>query len=122
MVRTLLLFSLIAGCTSSPSGATCPDSNAPTYGSFGQTFMATYCADCHSATSANRHSAPSDVNFDSMDDIRAHLEDIDVEAAAGPSATNTVMPQLDAKVPHAPTQAEREMLGQFLACVKDGKN
>ena len=84
--------------------------------------MATYCADCHSASAANRHSAPSDINFDSMDDIRAHLEDIDVEAAAGPSATNTTMPALDAKVTHAPTQAEREMLGQFLACVKDGKN
>jgi uncharacterized membrane protein len=122
MVRTLLLLSLIAGCTSSPSGATCPDSNAPTYGSFGQTFMATYCTDCHSSTSANRHAAPSDINFDSMDDIRAHLDDIDVEAASGPGATNTGMPELDAKVTKAPTQAEREMLGQFLACVKDGKN
>jgi uncharacterized membrane protein len=84
--------------------------------------MATYCADCHSSTSTNRHSAPSDVNFDSMDDIRAHLDDIDGEAAAGPGATNTSMPELDATVTHAPTQAEREMLGQFLACVKDGKN
>jgi hypothetical protein len=32
------------------------------------------------------------------------------------------MPELDANVTKAPTQAEREMLGQFLACVKDGKN
>lgn len=84
--------------------------------------MATYCTDCHSAESANRHAAPSDINFDSMDDIRAHLTDIDVAAAAGPNATNIVMPELDAKVTKAPTQAEREMLGQFLACVKDGKN
>jgi len=122
MIRTLLLLSLFASCTSSPSGATCPDSNAPTYGSFGQTFMATYCTDCHSSTATNRHSAPSDINFDSMDDIRTHLTDIDVEAAAGPSATNTAMPELDAKVTKTPTQAEREMLGQFLACAKEGKN
>ncbi len=117
-----MVLSLIAGCTSSPSGATCPDSNAPTYGSFGQTFMAKYCTDCHSATAANRHAAPSGINFDSMDDIRAHLDDIDVDAAAGPNATNTAMPQLDAKVTQAPTRAEREELGQWLACVKDGKN
>jgi uncharacterized membrane protein len=84
--------------------------------------MATYCIDCHSAQTSDRHSAPSDINFDSMDDIRAHLDDIDVEAAAGPQATNTTMPELDAKVAKAPTQAEREMLGQFLACAKDGKN
>jgi uncharacterized membrane protein len=84
--------------------------------------MATYCTDCHSSTSTNRHAAPGEINFDSMDDIRAHLDDIDVEAAAGPSATNTVMPELDAKVTKVPTQAEREILGQFLACVKDGKD
>jgi len=84
--------------------------------------MATYCTDCHSSTSANRHAAPSDVNFDSIDDIVQHADDIDVEAASGPKATNTDMPELDAKVTKAPSQAEREMLGQFIACVKEGKN
>ena len=62
------------------------------------------------------------MNFDTIDDIRMHAADIDLEAAAGPSATNMAMPDLDANVPAPPTQAEREMLGQFLACVKEGKN
>lgn len=120
MFRTLLLLSLVA--CSSPTGSTCPTSNAPTYGSFGSDFFGKYCTDCHSATSQNRHSAPTDVNFDSVDDIRKHADDIDTEAAAGPNATNTSMPELDNVVTMEPTQAERELLGQFIACVKDGKN
>ena len=84
--------------------------------------MATYCTDCHSSTSANRHSAPSDINFDSIEDIEQHADDIDIEAASGPKATNLAMPELDTEVTKAPTQAEREMLGQFLACIKEGKN
>ncbi|MFT3692410.1 MAG: hypothetical protein QM831_04665 [Kofleriaceae bacterium] len=122
MVRVVLLFALFTGCTNSPSGATCPDSNAPTYGSFGSDFFGKYCTDCHSASATNRHSAPSDVNLDTIDDIKAHADDIDLEAASGPKATNTDMPELDANVPNAPTMAEREMLGQFIACVKEGKN
>lgn len=123
MVRVVLFLSLIAGCTSSsPSGATCPESNAPTYGSFGMDFFTKYCTDCHSANATNRHDAPNDMNFDTIDDIRAHATDIDEEAASGPKATNTDMPDLDLNVPAAPTMAEREMLGQFIACVKEGKN
>jgi uncharacterized membrane protein len=123
-MNKLLLSSLLsfAACASTPSGASCPDSSAPTYGSDGMAFFAKYCTDCHSSASTNRHGAPSDINFDTIDDIRAHADDIDVEAAAGPKATNSAMPELDAFVTAEPTQAEREMLGGFLACVKEGKN
>jgi len=121
MLRTLLLSTLVA-CSASPSGATCPTSNAPTYGSFGSNFFTKYCDDCHSSTSTDRHGAPSDVNFDTLADIQKHVDDIDVTSAGGPNATNTAMPALDQKVTMEPTQAERELLGQFLACVKDGKN
>lgn len=121
MLRTLLLSTLIA-CSASPTNSTCPTSNAPTYGSFGSDFFTKYCTDCHSANSTNRHDAPSDVNLDTLADIQKHLEDIDLTAAAGPNATNTSMPELDQKVTMEPTQAEREMLGQFIACVKEGKN
>jgi uncharacterized membrane protein len=121
MLRTLLLSTLVA-CAASPSGATCPTSSAPTYGSFGSDFFTKYCNDCHSSTSTDRHSAPSDVNFDTLADIQKHLDGIDTTSAAGPNATNTSMPQLDQKVATEPTQAERELLGQFIACVKEGKN
>jgi uncharacterized membrane protein len=116
MIKTLLFLSL-AACTSSPSGATCPTSNAPVDDT-GMQFMATYCTDCHSSQSTNRHGAPTDINLDTIDDVRAHAADIDLVAAAGPSATNTTMPQLDTFVTVEPTQAEREMLGAFLACLQ----
>jgi len=38
--------------------------------------------------------------------------------AAGPNATNTAMPEIGGTVHAAPTQAEREMLGTFLACAR----
>ena len=119
----MLLSLSFAACTSStPSGATCPDSNAPTYGSFGSAFFGKYCTDCHSATSANRHAAPTDINLDTLADIAMHAADIDLAAAFGPKANNADMPETDADVPAGPTDAERVLLGQFLACVEQGKN
>ncbi len=123
MTRAVLVALLFAACSSSTeSGASCPTSNAPTYGSFGSTFFTTYCTPCHSAAATNRHDAPSDMNFDTIADIAKHADDIDLEAAAGPNATNTDMPDVGNPVMTAPTMAERELLGQFLACVKEGKN
>jgi uncharacterized membrane protein len=105
----------ITACAS-PTGSVCPTSNAPTYGSFGHDFFTKYCTDCHSSTATNRHDAPSDMNFDTEADVKQHASDIDEEAASGPKATNTDMPDLDDAVMTAPTAAERTMLGQFLAC------
>jgi uncharacterized membrane protein len=123
MNRSLLAALLFSACASStPSGAACPTSNAPTYGSFGTTFFATYCTPCHSTTAINRHGAPADLDFDSMDDIKRHADGIDLEAAAGPSATNTAMPDIGMTVMEAPSMEERALLGQFLACAKEGKN
>ena len=117
-----------AACGGSPTGATCPTDNtlgyangsAGTDGNFGSEFFATYCTDCHAASSTNRHGAPGDQNFDSLADIILHADDIDSEAASGPAATNTDMPQLDTKVTAAPSTAERVKLGQFLACATAG--
>jgi uncharacterized membrane protein len=110
-----------AACSSgSPTGSTCPTSNAPTYGSFGQVFFTTYCTGCHSANVTNRNDAPSDVNFDTEAEIKALATDIDTEAASGPNATNTDMPELDGPVHTAPTTAQRVLLGQFLACEEQG--
>ncbi len=123
MTRAVLVALLFSACASStPSGAECPTSNAPTYGSFGTTFFKTYCTPCHSATASNRHDAPADLNFDTVDDITKHADDIDLEAASGSKATNTSMPEVGPTVMTAPTAADRALLGQFLACVKEGKN
>jgi uncharacterized membrane protein len=115
-MKHALLVLAFAGCASTSSGATCPTANAPTYDSFGKQFFATYCTGCHSASSTDRHGAPKDLNYDTEADIRAHAMDIDLVAASGPSATNTKMPELTGAVRVQPTEAEREQLGQFLAC------
>ena len=115
----LLAGALVAGCDH-PTGSTCPSTDPPTYTDFGATFFSSYCTDCHSvnATGNDRHGAPSDINLDTEADIIKHLSDIDDEAASGPNATNTDMPELDSDVTAAPSLAERQMLGQFLACEK----
>lgn len=120
-MKQLLLLFVFAACGGSPTGSECPSSNAPTYGSFGKVFFDTYCTQCHSANSNARHDAPSDMNFDTEDEIRAHAADIDEEAAFGPNAKNTDMPDLGTAVKTAPTDEERTLLGQFLACEQAGK-
>src|SRR5262245_31675531 len=117
----VLLFAVpLAACTSTPSGATCPDNPAdrPTYDNFGREFMETYCTGCHSAQAPDRLGAPADQNFDTEADVKKHAAAIDAEAAAGPNATNTAMPEIGGTVHAAPTPAERERLGQFLACAQ----
>ena len=112
----VVLFAALTAC-SSPTGSTCPADNPPTYASFGQQFMQTYCLDCHSMNSTNRHGAPKDQNYDSEAQIKAHADEIDAEAAAGPDATNTDMPRLDGMNHMAPSVDERKLLGQYLACL-----
>lgn len=100
------------------SGALCPDTDPPTYESFGKEFMESYCTTCHasSVTGSARHDAPTDHNFDKLQGIQSAIDHIDQTAAAGPSATNTLMPPPGYK---APTTDERKKLGQWLACGAD---
>jgi uncharacterized membrane protein len=114
---SLLLLSALAACDT-PSGATCPPTSAPDYATFAQPFFETYCLDCHSSHSTNRHGAPGDQNFDTEADIKKHAEEIDAQAASGPDATNTAMPEKSANVLTLPSKQEREMLGQYLACLR----
>ena len=58
-----------------------------------------YCVSCHK-------------EFGTEGGVLADKSGIDTYAAKGPAATNTSMPEGDTK----PTDAEREMLGQYLAC------
>lgn len=96
------------------SGATCPSDNTLTYESFGRDFFDSYCTRCHSSELSGdlRLDAPVGYDFDTLAGIRAHLEHIDMVSAAGPSATNTAMPETNP----IPTLEERTQLGRWLAC------
>jgi cytochrome c5 len=100
-----------------PSGATCPADSTLTYDTFGQSFMEQYCTGCHSSalSGAARQGAPSDHDFDTLAGIRdVGAEHIDGLAAAGPSHVNTAMPP--AAQSAKPSEAERRLLGEWLAC------
>jgi uncharacterized membrane protein len=96
-----------------PSGAACNGSTL-TYENFGQMFMEAYCTRCHSSelTGEARNCAPSDHNFDTLDEIVLYRDHIDEAAAAGPDSVNEAMPPSGAK----PTSEERQNLGIWLAC------
>ena len=118
-MRSLFIALLMtAACSEgAPTGAVCPPTNPPTYAAFGQPFFATYCTSCHSANATNRHGAPRSQNYDTEADVVLHAAEIDEVAAKGPGGTNTSMPKLGGTVTKLPSDAEREMLGVFLACV-----
>jgi hypothetical protein len=115
----LLLTTITLGCgedeeEGKPTGATCPTDSSLTYANFGSAFMDSYCLRCHSTTvtGVDRKDAPSDHNFDTVDEIRGLADHIDEHAGAGPDATNTLMPPDDP----APSLAQRMQLSAWLAC------
>lgn len=97
-----------------PTGAQCPSDSTLTYDNFGKQFMQDYCLRCHSTSVAagDRHDAPPDHNFDTIDDITLLAKHIDEMAGSGPDNTNETMPPSDPK----PTTEERAKLSQWLAC------
>lgn len=102
-----------------PTESTCPPSSTLTYENFGKTFMESYCVECHDSNKrgADRQGAPSFHDFDTLYGIRAVHEHIDETTASGPAATNTGMPP---EGEPAPTLAERQMLGEWIACGMPG--
>jgi uncharacterized membrane protein len=102
--------------TAASTGASCPSGgSALTYGGWAEGFFTAYCVRCHSVTRTSqdeRHGAPIGTNWDDIDAIRAFAEDIDSVAASGPKATNRIMPPSG----DSPTDEERRMLGEWLAC------
>jgi hypothetical protein len=97
-----------------PTGATCPSTDPPTYENFGRDFLESYCTGCHSSALSGtaRKGAPPDHNFDTHAGVIEYAEHIDGVAASGPEATNTTMPLLAPM----PSLEERERLGEWLAC------
>lgn len=100
--------------TLGPTGAVCPPDSTLTYASFGKAFFDTYCQSCHgsSVRGAVRQGAPSSHAYDDVMGIRSDLAEIDRRAAAGPDAINVDMPRAFP----VPSDAEREQLGEWLAC------
>ena len=99
---------LLGACSSTPAngtptGSTCPQNSTLTYESFGRAFIDTHCLACH----ATRESP----TLTSQAAVQSVKDSIDRLAAAGPNATNTIMPK-DHDVP----VAQRVQLGEWLAC------
>jgi hypothetical protein len=121
----LTLVACIVACTvaCSDGGAaegvftqsTCPPADPPTYATFAQAFMQTYCIACHDSakTGADRMDAPPTIDFDSLALLRMWTSQIDKQAAIGPAAMNRLMPPSGSP---APSDAERRRLGEFVAC------
>ena len=93
------------GDEGTPTGSTCPSDSALTYDNFGQGFFQTNCLVCHGAN------GPESPKFDTVEQIRANTSDIDKDAAAGPNAVNTKMPDGGSVA-----EADRRKLGEWLAC------
>jgi hypothetical protein len=96
-----------------PTGSTCPPGSTLSYESFGRPFFDRYCQSCHATTvtGPDRRGAPATRFYDTVDRIRNDA-DIDPQAAAGPDAFNEVMPPSRPR----PTDEERFLLGEWLAC------
>lgn len=120
MMRMMFALVFTAACSDAPplfgpsTESVCPPGSTLTYDNFGKPFMEAYCTQCHhsSLRGAARKGAPSFHDFDTIFGIRAVHEHIDQTTASGPAATNLGMPEDDPK----PTLAEREQLGEWIAC------
>jgi len=88
--------------TGNPTGSTCQQGSTLTYANFGQAFVQNNCLACHNRQSPILTTQAS---------IQAASSQIDQAAAAGPNATNTVMP-----VDHNVSTEDRAKLGEWLAC------
>lgn len=85
-----------------------PGGTTLTYANFGADFLGRYCQSCHAASALERHGAPGEFIFDTVEQVRRHRARIFARSAA----TNDSMPP----GPDDPPLAERERLAEWLAC------
>ncbi len=85
-----------------------PEGTELTYETFGAAFMTDWCQRCHGAPATERHGAPSAYDFGTLAEVRHWRERIFARAAA----VNTTMPP----GPDDPSQEERDLLADWLAC------
>lgn len=126
ILASLLLPVALCACgpetpSTGPTGSTCPPGSTLRYtgggngttepASFGSTFLATYCLNCHGPIPSG--GAPPHASLDTLAGVVEHLQLIDEKAAAGPARVNTNMPPFGFT---APSVAERTQLGAWIAC------
>ncbi len=134
LIGVLCALEGLSGCSSSDpappqqqqlelaTGSTCPDLDNPpiTYSGWAQGFFASYCTRCHSSmltTTEERNGATPHANWDDLPTIRSYAQEIDSFAAGGPNGINHIMPPADPSgMFPMPSDDERIMLGEFLAC------
>lgn len=118
--RELVVVAAIAAagaCTTSstePPGddggddATSCDNSYLSYDNFGEPFVANWCRSCHSSEVPHdmRQTAPDDVNFDDLDDVKAYAGRI--EFRVGEQKT---MPPAG-----GPSDDERALLVEWIGC------
>lgn len=87
----------------------CPEDSFVSYENFGGPFIVTWCNGCHSSQlgAETRAGAPSGIDFDNVEAIRAHAERIWARSGDG----NLSMPPAG-----DPDPIDRELLGEWLAC------
>jgi hypothetical protein len=92
----------------------CPPSSTLTYEIWALDFFGRYCLRCHSETlgEGERSGAPLRYDWDDIDRVRDHRDEMDLMAAASEHVVNHAMPPSD---PRPPT-SERRKLGEWLAC------
>jgi cytochrome c5 len=132
-MRVVLLTLVLAACSTTnlptPTGTVCPDPDPQTltWDNFGQKFFADYCTMCHASTllRSQRNGAPLYHDYDTLRGVLEIPDHIDQYAGAGPKATNDAMPPprcpstpggMIARDCKVPSDAERTMLSQWLAC------
>lgn len=92
--RSLEMLALtLSACATTPEPATqdsasedafCADAPTVDYNNFGEGFLLANCQGCHASTTANRHSAPKTVTFDTVDQVWAWAPNI-LSSATGDS-------------------------------------
>jgi hypothetical protein len=98
-----------------PTGNTCPPGGTSlTAQNFGQPFFQSYCARCHSSTLSGpqRNGAPAGLDWDSLEAVRTHAEEINEEAGVTGGNVNTSMPPSDPR----PSAEDRRKLAEWLSC------
>lgn len=115
-MRLLLPLFLLSACTDKGADTVaadtglCADAPVLMWANFGEGFLTENCQSCHASTTLNRHDAPDDVFFDTLDEVKAQSAEI-LARATGDAPT---MP------PEGGVEdVEREKLTIWLTCWLD---
>ena len=99
-----LPFAAYAACGGgTDTGVSCPPGSTLTYANFGKAFMQQNCTSCHGGR--------EEPSLTTVESIRSFASDIDEQAGASTTITNTRMPERGSV-----SVDDRRKLSQWLAC------